>query len=167
MSFPNCWTVPLVYTKCQSNQDFCFYITMNKSFVGLLINKTSILKASPFNKNINWRIQGMTFFFVAAPISEVYKSQKWDQSVVKQAATPVAMVWQGHCTWSDSVLFNVSVVKLYKDSRPLCLDGVSASCTSDLSVQFMSKISNYCWSTALLKILTKGSLKQENALLAK
>lgn len=87
---------------------------------------------------------------------------------MKQPVTPVTMVWQRHCTWPDSVLLNVSAVRLNEAARPLCLGSISASCTGDFSVRFTSKMANFCWHTALLKKkLTECSPRHENALLAK
>lgn len=75
--------------------------------------------------------------------SQQFKSSQADggQSIMRSApsrkrpVTPVAKAGQRHCTWDESVLFNVPPVKLNETAWPPCLASVSASRTGESSVQ--------------------------------
>lgn len=56
-------------------------------------------------------------------------------SLWKQPVTPFAKAGQRHCTWDESVLFNVSPVKQNETTWPSCLASVSSSRSGDSSVQ--------------------------------
>lgn len=83
-------------------------------------------------------------------------------SLWKQPVPPFAKVGQRHCTWDESVLFNVPPVKWNETTWPPCLASVSSSRSGDSSVQITVDFVNFCRHAASLEILAEGLPKHGN-----